>query len=61
MVFYGVQKRIAESQNPRYDPEAESKRYGWTKEHIEHERKSWDGAMPGANIIDKCWLTLDNY
>jgi hypothetical protein len=40
MMFYGIRKRIRESQSPRYNPEAESKRYGWTKEYIEQERES---------------------
>ncbi|QGA21827.1 hypothetical protein EYB26_009538 [Talaromyces marneffei] len=66
MVFYNVEKRIAESQGPRYNPEAESKRYGWTKEYIEQERDSWnddimDGALQGEAIIDKRWLTSDYY
>lgn len=66
MVFYGVQKRILESQGPKYNPEAESKRYGWTKEYIEQERKSWnddimDGAMLGESITDKHWLTSNHY
>lgn len=50
MVFYGVQKRVKDSQSPKYDPEADSKRYGWTKAYIEQERDSWNEVMQGAPV-----------
>ena len=55
MVFSSVQNRIADSQSPKYNPEADSKRYGWTREYVDQEREDWNENLMQGDIDDR-WL-----